>query len=432
MSSYSIIGSEQLEGEILISGNKNGSLACIAATLLTDKEVILNNVPAIEDVKVLIEILKRYGSDITYLDKNRISFKSNLDYSSDDISPNDELIGSIRASILLIGPLLTRTGKIALPPPGGDVIGFRRLDTHFNAFEELGAHCNVTEEGILKASANKKVVGANILLDEASVTGTENIVMASVLAKGKTVITNAASEPHVQDLCNLLVAMGSKIEGIGSNLLTIEGVANLNGAEFTIGSDYMEVGSFIGLAAATKSEIELIGCDSKHLPMIEKAYKRLGISWYESGKNKIVIPKKQSCIIKKSIDDQTLKIDDAPWPGFPADLMSIITVVATQMNGTILIHEKMYESRLYFVDWLIRMGADIILCDPHRALINGPVKLKANQLSSPDVRAGMALVIAALCAQGVSTIQNIYQIERGYEDLHKKLLGVGAKIVRSP
>ena len=329
----------------------------------------------------------------------------------------------------MAGPLAVRAKYVSLPPPGGDVIGYRRLDTHFLGLEALGCTCTITPEGRLEVVAGK-LKGTTIFLDEASVTATENVLMASVLCEGITVISNAACEPHVQDLCNMLVAMGANISGIGSNLLTIEGVATLSGCTFTIGSDYMEVGSYIGLAAATGGELELKGVNIKHLPMIQMGFKRIGVEWIKNGPDSIIVPTVQSRVIKRALDGGTSKIDDAPWPGFPADLLSIITVVSTQMKGTILIHEKMYETRMFFIDWLVRMGADIILCDPHRAVINGPSRLKGANLTSPDVRAGMALVIAALCADGVSTIQNIYQIERGYERLEEKLLGVGALITR--
>jgi UDP-N-acetylglucosamine 1-carboxyvinyltransferase len=320
-------------------------------------------------------------------------------------------------------------GYVSLPPPGGDVIGYRRLDTHFLGLESLGCSCRITEQGYLEV-VGEKLTGSEIYLDESSVTATENVIMAAVRANGKTIVRNAASEPHVQDLCNMLLSMGAKIEGVGSNLLHIEGVATLGGCSFTIGADYMEVGSFIGLAAATRGEILLEGVDMDQLPMIRMGFQRIGVEWIVKSSTSILIPAKQTRVMKKDLNGGTSKVDDAPWPGFPADLLSIITVTATQMHGCILIHEKMYETRMFFIDWLIRMGADIILCDPHRAVVNGPAKLKGANVTSPDVRAGMALVIAALCAQGPSKIQNIYQIERGYEQLAEKLLGVGASIVR--
>jgi UDP-N-acetylglucosamine 1-carboxyvinyltransferase len=429
MGSYVITGGSPLNGSIRISGNKNAALPCIAATLLTDFPVVLHNIPAIEDVNVMIELLRNLGSQVEWIGQNSIRIHTSpaLSHGNRQLSP--QLVDAIRASLLLAGPMVARTGGISLPPPGGDVIGFRRLDTHFFALEALGSTCRITDDGFLEITS-RELHGAAVFLDEASVTATENVIMAAVLAKGKTTIRNAASEPHVQDLCTLLIGMGAEISGLGSNLLTITGVPALRGTEFSIGADYMEVGSFIGLAAATGGELELSGVDIVQLPMIAKGFGRIGVGWTVTGTDSILVPRDQERVIQKTVSGQTHKIDDAPWPGFPADLLSIITVVATQMSGSVLIHEKMYESRMFFIDWLIRMGADIILCDPHRAIVNGPIQLKPAIVASPDVRAGMALVIAALCADGVSTIQNIYQIERGYERLSEKLLGVGAKIQR--
>lgn len=428
MGSYRIAGGKPLSGSITISGNKNAALPCIAAALLTDKVVTLHNIPAIEDVRVMVELLRCLGAHIVWHDEHALTITArDLSDRREPLPP--DLVDAIRASLLLAGPVTARIGSIILPPPGGDVIGYRRLDTHFLALEALGARCQITDDGYVHITT-VKLTGNRVFLDESSVTATENVIMAAVLAEGTTIISNAASEPHVQDLCNMLVAMGAHISGIGSNLITIEGVSQLDGTEFTIGSDYMEVGSFIGLAAATGGSLELHGVDLSHLPMMEKGFSRIGISWQISGENDLVIPAKQSRVIARTVNGQTHKIDDAPWPGFPADLLSIITVVATQMSGSILIHEKMYESRMFFIDWLIRMGADIILCDPHRAVVHGPSNLRPADVASPDVRAGMALVIAALCADGISTIQNIYQIERGYEHFSEKLLGVGAAIHR--
>jgi len=429
MGSYVITGGSPLNGSIRISGNKNAALPCIAATLLTDSPVTLQNIPAIEDVNVMIELLRNLGSQVEWIGQNSIRVQTSAALSRGNNQLSPRLVDAIRASLLLAGPMVARTGGISLPPPGGDVIGFRRLDTHFFALEALGSICRITDDGFLEITSDG-LHGAAVFLDEASVTATENVIMAAVLAKGKTTIRNAASEPHVQDLCNLLTSMGADILGLGSNLLTITGVQKLWGADFSIGADYMEVGSFIGLAGATGGELELTGVDIVQLPMIAKGFGRIGVSWKVTGTDSILVPSEQTRIIQKTVSGQTHKIDDAPWPGFPADLLSIITVVATQMRGSVLIHEKMYESRMFFIDWLIRMGADIILCDPHRAIVNGPTQLKPAEVASPDVRAGMALVIAALCADGVSTIQNIYQIERGYERLSEKLLGVGAKIRR--
>lgn len=429
MGSYVIRGGRPLKGCVNISGNKNAALPCLAATLLTDSMVVLENVPCIEDVRIMLQILACLGSQIEHRGENTVAITTNATSLHTLKKLPDDLVDAIRASILLTGPLVARRGEATLAPPGGDVIGFRRLDTHFRALESLGCTCRITDDGYLDIRA-KRVCGEEVFLDEASVTATENVIMAAVLAQGKTVIRNAASEPHVQDLCNMLVAMGARISGIASNLLVIDGVEKLGGCSFAIGPDYMEAGSFIGLAAATGSELQLDGLDTAQLPMLAKGFDRIGISWTVLSRTSILVPAWQSRVIKKTVSGHTHNIDDAPWPGFPADLLSIITVAATQMNGSILIHDKMYESRLFFVDWLIRMGADIILCDPHRAIVQGPRRLKSAEVTSPDVRAGMALVIAALCADGISTIQNIYQIERGYERLEEKLVRIGAQIER--
>ncbi len=423
MDKYVIEGSYPLKGKIRASGNKNAALPCIAAALLTDDEVILENIPEIEDVSVMFRILKHLGSKVTWLGTNKYSIKT-TDIKKAEIPAAEAK--AVRASILFAGPLLARTGSVIFPPPGGDVIGHRRLDTHFLAFTELGAR--VSADGVYKVTANK-LVGVDLFLDEASVTATENAIMTAVLAEGETVIQNAASEPHVQDLCNMLVSMGAVIEGIGSNILRIKGVDKLHGTQFRIGSDFMEVGSYIGLAAVTHSRLEIMDAEPKNLRMAKIAFGKLGISWETSG-NSILIRPRQELRVKLDMGDQIPSIDDAPWPGFPPDLTSIITVVATQVSGTVLIHEKMFESRMFFVDKLISMGAKIVLCDPHRAVVSGPASLKGSDMVSPDVRAGMAMVIAALCAEGKSTIRNIYQIERGYENLAAKLKSLGAKIER--
>ena len=425
MDKYEIEGSYPLKGKIKASGNKNAALPCLAAALLTDEEVILENIPEIEDVSVMVRILKQLGSKVTGLGTNKYSIKT-TDIKKAEIPAAEAK--AIRASILFAGPLLARTGSVTFPPPGGDVIGHRRLDTHFLAFSELGAR--VSSDGVYKVTANK-LVGVDLFLDEASVTATENAIMTAVLAEGQTVIQNAASEPHVQDLCNMLVSMGAKIEGIGSNILRIKGVPKLHGTQFRIGSDFMEVGSYIGLAAVTHSKLEIIDAEPKNLRMAKIAFGKLGINWETSG-NSILVRPRQELRVKLDMGDQIPSIDDAPWPGFPPDLTSIITVVATQVSGTVLIHEKMFESRMFFVDKLVGMGAKIVLCDPHRAVVSGPASLKGSDMVSPDVRAGMAMVIAALCAEGKSTIHNIYQIERGYENLAAKLKSLGAKIERKP
>lgn len=421
MYKYVIEGNHSLSGKIKASGNKNAALPCICATLLTDQTVVLKNIPEIADVKVMIDVIKELGVSVEK--------KSNGTYAFTAKNINTTVVPKegaqkMRASILLAGPLLARCRQAILPPPGGDVIGRRRLDTHFLAFEALGASIRVDSEFKIQAD---KLVGTELFLDEASVTATENAIMVAVLSQGKTVISNAACEPHVQDLCHMLCAMGAKITGIGSNMLFIEGVEALHGAEFSIGADFMEVGSFIGLAAVTHSRLEIEDACPEHMKMTQLAFAKLGIHWEVNGNN-IIVPAEQRLKVREDIGGAIPKIDDAPWPGFPTDLTSIMTVVASQVEGMVLIHEKLFETRMFFVDKLISMGARIVLCDPHRAVINGPSKLQGAKLSSPDVRAGMAMIIAALCAEGRSDIQNVYQIERGYEDIVGKLTSLGAHI----
>lgn len=425
MFTYHIEGSIPVKGKIRASGNKNAALPCIAAVLLTDEPVTLRNVPEIEDVQVMFKVLDSLGCTVERLGQNEYRF------TTTDIVRSDiplEYTKLIRASILFSGPLLARLGRVILPPPGGDVIGRRRLDTHFLAFASLGARVEV--DGQFKLTANK-LVGDDIFLDEASVTATENLIMAAVLAEGKTIVQNAASEPHVQDLCRMLNSMGAKISGIGSNILVIEGVRKLSGTEFKIGPDFMEVGSFIGLAAVTRGEIEIEDAGPENLRMTKIAFGKLGIHWEQDGST-IRVPSGQPLKVIPDLGGMIPKIDDAPWPGFPADLTSIALVMATQVEGTVLIHEKMFESRMFFVDKLIGMGARIILCDPHRAVVSGPCRLRGSELVSPDVRAGMAMVIAALCAEGTSVISNVYQIERGYEQLTERLRSLGARIRKVP
>lgn len=421
MYEYHIEGGFPVKGTIKASGNKNAALPCLAATLLTDDVVTLKNIPRIEDTCVMIEVLKALGAEVENPKPNvwKICAK-NITTST---IPS-ELSKKIRASILFAGPLLARTGKVIMPPPGGDVIGRRRLDTHFLALTELGANVNTT--GAFEFTANK-LVGADIFLDETSVTATENAVMAAVIAEGKTIITNAASEPHVQDLCTLLTQMGAKISGIGSNILTIEGVKKLHGTEFKIGPDFMEIGSFIGLAAATRGSITITDVNPQDLRPMRVAFSKLGIRWTIEDNN-LTVPLEQEMKINTDLGGMIPKIDDSPWPGFPPDLTSIMTVVATQVEGTVLIFEKMFESRMFFVDKLISMGARITLCDPHRAVVSGPSTLHRDNLVSPDVRAGMAMVIAAMVARGESVISNVYQIERGYENLVERLQKLGAHI----
>lgn len=423
MDQYRIEGGKPLNGTVRACGNKNAALPCIAAALLTEETVILRNIPEIEDVQVMLSVFKALGGSVMKLAPDEYSLKA-ASVSRSDIPL--EMAKKIRASILFAGPLLARTGSAVLPPPGGDVIGRRRLDTHFLALTELGA--KVAVDGVFEFTA-PRLIGADIFLDEASVTATENAIMAAALAQGTTILTNAASEPHVQDLCRMLASMGAKISGIGSNVLTIEGVRKLSGCEFEIGADFMEVGSFIGLAAATRGEIVIEKTRPQDLRPASIAFGKLGIKWETDG-SAIKVSGNQSMKVDCDLGGMIPKIDDAPWPGFPPDLTSIITVVATQVEGTVLIHEKMFESRMFFVDKLIGMGARIVLCDPHRAVVTGPARLAGSELVSPDVRAGMAMVIAALCAEGVSTIRNVYQIERGYERLVDRLSALGARIER--
>jgi len=422
---YLIEGSFPLKGKVRPSGNKNAALPCLAAALLTDEEVVLKNVPDIEDVQVMMEILGFLGTRVEKTADHEYRLKT-TDIRQESIPL--PLAQQLRASILVAGPLLGRTGKVLLPPPGGDIIGRRRLDTHFLALKELGAR--ITVDSLFTLQTNK-LVGADLFLDEASVTATENAVMAAVMAEGATVIQNAASEPHVQDLCVMLTQMGARISGIGSNILRIEGVKRLGGTEFKLSTDFLEVGSLIGLAAVTRSEIEIEDAAPHFLRMTRIAFGKLGIHWETEG-DTIRVPAGQPLRVNPDLGGMIPKIDDAPWPGFPTDLISIALVVATQVEGTVLIHEKMYESRMFFVDKLIGMGARIILCDPHRTVVSGPSRLKGAELVSPDVRAGMAMVIAALCAEGKSTIHNVYQIERGYERLSERLKALGARIVRQP
>ncbi|MCE5256160.1 MAG: UDP-N-acetylglucosamine 1-carboxyvinyltransferase [Spirochaetaceae bacterium] len=423
MYKYVIEGGYPVKGKIRASGNKNAALPCLAATILADEPVTLHNIPEIEDVSVMIETLKYLGAQVDYCGSHEVRIDPR-NIARFDVP--EEQARKVRASILLAGPLLARFGQAILPSPGGDAIGRRRIDTHLLALQELGAR--ITFDTSMKFTA-PKLIGAPIFLDEASVTGTENAIMASVLACGTTVLRNAASEPHVADLCNLLSAMGADIQGIGSNMLTIHGVQRLHGADFSIGADYMEIGSFIGLAAVTHGEITIEGINPQDLPPLKVGFGRLGINWNVQDTT-LTVPGSQLMRVVPDIGGQIPKIDDAPWPGFPPDLTSIMTVVATQTEGTALIHEKMFESRMFFVDKLIGMGAKIILCDPHRAVVVGPTRLAGALLVSPDVRAGMAMVIAALCADGVSTIQNVYQIERGYERITERLQSLGAHVTR--
>ncbi|MDP7643674.1 MAG: UDP-N-acetylglucosamine 1-carboxyvinyltransferase [Anaerolineales bacterium] len=424
MDQFVITGGVPLRGVIRPAGNKNATLPLLAACLLTDQPVVLHNVPAIGDVLTMRNLLEALGVSIESVDEHswRMHAKNIANHT-----PDAALCRLIRASILLAGPMLARHGQLQLPPPGGDIIGRRRLDTHMLALQSLGAEFHANENFEMRAD---RLRGTDILLDETSVTATENTVMAAVLATGATTLRNAASEPHVQELCHFLNARGARIAGIGSNVLTIEGVNSLQGGEHTIGPDYLEVVSFIGAAAVTGGEIRIERAGAKHLHMAEIAFKRLGVGWQVEGDD-ILVPAEQSLRVIPDLGDAIPKVDDAPWPGFPADLMSIAIVVATQCAGTVLFHEKLFESRLYFVDKLAGMGGRIIVCDPHRCIVQGPSTLQSETLESPDIRAGMALLIAALCARGESVIRNIGQIERGYERIEEKFSALGAQIERS-
>ncbi len=423
MYEYHVEGGFPIKGSITASGNKNAALPCIAATLLTKEPIILRNIPDIEDTNVMLQILQSLGVGVEKIEDHTWKIDA-ADITTSTIPA--QMTKKIRASILFAGPLIARTGKAIMMPPGGDVIGRRRVDTHFLALQELGARISV--EGRFEFTANK-LAGADIFLDETSVTATENAVMAAVLAEGKTDITNAASEPHVQDLCNMLNSMGAKITGVGSNILHIEGVKKLSGTDFTIGPDFMEIGSFIGLAACTRGSIEIHGVRPQDLRPLRISFNKLGIRW-DIEEDTLYYTSDHQLKVNPDLGGMIPKIDDSPWPGFPPDLTSIMVVVSTQVEGTVLIFEKMFESRMFFVDKLISMGARITLCDPHRAVVSGPSALHGEHLVSPDVRAGMAMVIAALSARGESRISNVYQIERGYEHLVEKLQSLGAHIER--
>ncbi len=424
MDQFIIQGGRPLNGEVTPSGNKNAALPLLAASLLSDEPLTLHNVPRIGDIDTLLTLLSELGVDVLDRSDHSITLQAaNLRGSE----PNPELFRRIRGSVTLMGPMLARTGQIKLPLPGGDKIGRRRIDTHLLALEAMGAQ--IDHNGAFAMYADK-LHGADILLDETSVTATENAVMAAALAEGVTIIRNAASEPHVQDICLCINQMGGKIMGVGSNILVVEGVPRLHGGEFTISPDHIEIGSFIGLGAVTPGEIRIKGINCDHMRMIDMIFRRrLGVRMHYEG-DTLVIEDNQDLVIQPDVGGAVPKIENSPWPAFPADLMSIALVVGTQAEGTILIHDKMFESRLYFTDKLITMGAQIILCDPHRAVVVGKSTLRGSTVASPDIRAGMALVIAALAAEGTSEIGNIGQIDRGYERLEEKLHGLGAQIER--
>jgi len=423
LEAFVIDGGRPLNGTIRVAGNKNAALPIIAACLLTGEPVTLRNVPLITDVETMLELVADLGVDVEQSGPNEVRIHAN-EISKHDL--DEELCSKIRASILLAGPLLARDGEAIVPPPGGDVIGRRRLDTHIHALARLGADIHTNRRYTMRA---ERLRGAKVFLDEASVTGTENVVMAAVLAEGETVIANAACEPHVQDLCRFLVSLGADIEGIGSNVLTIHGVDRLSGGEWRICPDHIEVASFIGLAAVTDGEILIEDVLPEHLSGIWHGFERLGVMW-EENESSVRVPGGQELAVRDDIGSQIPKIEDGPWPAFPADLTSIALAVATQARGTVLIFEKMFENRLFFVDKLVGMGARIILCDPHRAVVNGPARLYGERMESPDIRAGMALLIASLCAEGMSMIGNIGQIDRGYERIDERLRALGAHIER--
>ena len=433
MATFKVQGGNKLSGEIIPQGAKNEALQILCAVLLTSEKVIIENIPNIRDVNILINLLEDLKVKVKKIDANTYSFQAdqvNVDYlTSEDYKKKSS---SIRGSIMMIGPLLARYGKGFIPRPGGDKIGRRRLDTHFNGFKKLGANFNYDSKEEFYRVSSSGLKGAYMLLEEASVTGTANIIMTAVLASGKTTIYNAACEPYLQQLCKMLNSMGAKITGVGSNLINIEGVENLSGCTHKILPDMIEIGSFIGLAAITKSEITIKNVSYENLGIIPSVFKKLGIKIERQGDD-IYIPSQESYTVENFIDGSILTISDAPWPGFTPDLLSIILVVASQANGSVLIHQKMFESRLFFVDKLIDMGAQIILCDPHRATViglNQNSKFKATTMVSPDIRAGVSLLIAALAADGESTIHNVEQIDRGYQNIDSRLNALGAKITR--
>ena len=422
---YIVEGGHKLAGSIRPSGNKNGALPIVAASLLSQSPVRLTNVPRIRDLETLVELIRSVGATAEWTERNT------LDIFAAELRPqrlDPALSARIRASILLAAPLLARCGNVILPAPGGDVIGRRRLDTHFLAMTQLGVR--VIEEDGYKMSVDR-LVGADVFLDEPSVTGTENALILAAAAEGTTILRNAASEPHVQDLADFLVALGARIEGIGTNTITVHGGSSLGASPVShmIGPDHIEVGSFIGLAAVTHSELRVVDAGVQHLRSMLMGFERLGIRCRVDGRD-LIIPADQELQIQKDFGGHIPKLEDQPWPAFPADTMSIAIVAATQCDGVILIHEKMFESRLFFVDRLIGMGANIVLCDPHRCIVSGPSPLRGSTMESPDIRAGMAMLLAAMCATGKSTINNVAQIERGYERIDERLNALGAHITR--
>jgi UDP-N-acetylglucosamine 1-carboxyvinyltransferase len=422
--SFVIEGGRALNGTIRAAGNKNGALPILAACVIADEPVNLKNVPHIRDVETMMELIADLGADVEWTATNEVRVHA-ASLSSHELDA--ELASRIRASFLLAGPLLARVGRAVVPPPGGDVIGRRRLDPHIHALTELGARIDLNGRYEMRTDGLR---GTHIFLDEASVMATENAVMAASLAAGETVIGNAACEPHVQDLCRFLVSIGARIEGIGSNVLRIEGVQRLSGGEWSIAPDHIEVCSFVGLAAVTGGAVTIEDVVPEDLQPIAPSLARLGVH-VELRDSTLHVPADQNLMIQDDLGGQIPKVEDGPWPAFPADLTSIALAVATQAHGTILIFEKMFENRLFFVDKLVSMGARIILCDPHRAVVTGPAKLFGQQMASPDIRAGMAMLIASLCAEGTSTIGNVGEIDRGYERIDERLRALGARIERT-
>ncbi len=423
---FVIEGNHHLDGEVTVSGNKNAALKMLPACLLTDEAVTLSNVPDIADVRVTLDLVCSLGAEVEVLGGGRVRVQAR---EITRHALDRELSQRTRASIVFAGPMLARTGQLELPPPGGDVIGRRRLDTHILALQSLGAQIDFNGSFKMRTSGLR---GADILLDEASVTATENTLMAAVLAEGTTVIRNAASEPHVQNLCHMLNSMGAQISGVGTNCLIIEGVERLGGGECRVEADYLEAISYVGAAVVTGGQVRIRQADPQYLHMAALVFRKLGVEWQVDG-NDLVVPRGQALVIQRDLGDQIPEIKAQPWPAFPSDLMSIVLTVATQSAGTVLFHEWMYNSRFFFTDKLVSMGARIFLCDPHRAVVHGPTVLRAApNITSPDIRAGMALLLAALCARGTTTIRNIGQIDRGYERVEEKLRGLGAVIRREP
>jgi UDP-N-acetylglucosamine 1-carboxyvinyltransferase len=420
---FEIEGRRPLNGRIRVAGNKNGALPIVAACLLSGEPVTLTNVPRIRDVDTMVELVGDLGGDASWTGPNELHVNA---AGASKFAPDVRLCSKMRASFLLAGPLLSRFGRATMPPPGGDVIGRRRLDPHIHAFNELGASIDVGEAYDISAD---RLRGTHVFLDEASVMATENTVMAAVLAEGETVLGNAACEPHVQDLCRFLGSLGAQIEGIESNVLRIQGVASLGGGEWAIGPDHIEVGSFIGMAAITGGDVTIEGARAEDLVSIVPGFAKLGVR-VEVGEDTVHVPARQQLVVQDDLGGMVPKLEDGPWPAFPSDLTSIAVTVATQAFGTVLMFEKMFENRLFFTDKLVSMGARIILCDPHRAVVTGPAQLVGQRMESPDIRAGMSMLLAALAAEGQSTIGAAHQIDKGYERIDERLRGLGASIAR--